>query len=431
MIVGFASQYLNKNRLFGDFVHHPPREDLKFIVVIPCYYEDRITQTLDSLRKAKRPRHSAEIIVVINSSQQSSDYILQRNRQSIKEIETWRAKWHEDRFSVHTIHVPDLPREDFGAGLARKIGMDEAISRFNRINRKDGCIISLDADTTVEENYFEQIERAVENEPELNAGILYYEHSTGGDQFSGNIYDAVARYELFLRYYNQSLRWTGFPYAFHTIGSAFFVNALAYVKQGGMIRRKAGEDFYFLNKIFQLGNIREINSTTVYPSPRLSNRVLFGTGPEVAKITRDPGKPYMTYNFEAFRVLKEFFSNVDQLFHCTKDEIENQLKPMDPDLRHFLHTIGFEEEVRRINDNCKRPEVFRKHFFQWFGGLKVIRYMHEVHERNMLKVPIEQASIELFRILGRNESAVQVEQGDPVTLLQQLREIERSYDYRI
>ncbi|MCF8233008.1 MAG: hypothetical protein K9J27_12560 [Bacteroidales bacterium] len=429
--MGFAAQYLTKNRLFEDFISEDPQEDLKYIVVIPSYNETQITEVLDTLWRANRPKYSVEILVVVNSSGESPGYIRENNRQTLWEIEKWRTAHTDRAFSVYTLHLPDLPAKDFGAGLARKIGMDEAISRFENLNREDGYIISLDADTTVEDNYFTAIEQTIQKTSALNAGILYFEHPTKGNEFSGKIYDAVTRYELFLRYYNQALRWTGFPHAFHTIGSAFFVRALAYVKQGGMIRRKAGEDFYFLNKIFQLGNICEVNSTTVYPSPRFSKRVLFGTGPEVEKITREPDKPYMSYNPEAFQTLKAFFSGIDRLFHCSERDVEDYLSALAPGLRAFLQFIGFQREIKRINDNCKKPEVFRKHFFQWFGGLKIIRYMHIVHNEYLEMVPVHRAASDMLERLGYSEELKSEIFSDAFQLLRKYREIERGSTYRI
>ena len=430
--MGFAAQYLAKNRLFGDFISQSPRQDLKYIVVIPSYNEDRITETLHSLWKATRPQGSIEVITVINTSEATPEDIRENNRRTLQEIEEWRIIYAHEDFEVYPVQSPDLPEKDFGAGLARKIGMDEATSRFEKLSKEDGCIISLDADTTVEENYFTAIERTVEDGPSVNAGIIYFEHPVEGSEFSGEIYNAVAQYELFLRYYNQGLRWTGFPYAFHTIGSAFFVRARAYVKQGGMIRRKAGEDFYFLNKIFQLGKIREVNSTAVYPSPRFSDRVLFGTGPEVEKITSEPHKPYMTYNPEAFYTLGAFFTGIDRLFQCSEHEAKVFLNDLDPGLKDFLEKNGFQQAVKRINNNCKRPEVFRKHFFQWFGGLKIIQYMHKVHETHLEKKPLQQAALQMLGILGYSQQFDNISADNRIyQLLQKFREIERLRDYKI
>ncbi len=429
--MGFAKQYLEKNRLFGDFIDPSPREDLKYIVVIPCYNEDRITKTLDSLWNAERPQSSVEILVVVNTSEQSSESIRERNRQTLEEVTQWRKLYADPGFEVYPLQPPDLPEKDFGAGMARKIGMDEAINRFEKLSRDSGYIISLDADTTVAENYFIAIEQTIEACSSVNLGIIYFEHPVDGDDFPAEIYHAVAQYELFLRYYNQGLRWTGFPYAFHTIGSAFFVRALAYVKQGGMIRRKAGEDFYFLNKIFQLGNIREVNSTAVYPSPRFSDRVLFGTGPEVEKISRAPEKPYMAYHPKAFYTLRKFFAGIDHLFQCCDDETENFPDDLDPGLKRFLEKNGFLKAVKRINNNCKRPEIFRKHFFQWFGGLKIIQYMHGVHETYLEKIPVQRAAREILETLGYHVPYEDSNSADILQLLRKYRTIERRSDYII
>src|SRR4029434_9989987 len=97
------------------------------------------------------------------------------------------------------------------------------------------------------------------------------------------IYKAIAAYELHLRYYLQALRTAGFPHGYHTIGSSMAVRARTYMEQGGMNRRQAGEDFYFLHKLIPLGGFTELNSTTVYPLPRPSNRVPFGTGRAVSE----------------------------------------------------------------------------------------------------------------------------------------------------
>ena len=68
----------------------------------------------------------------------------------------------------------------------------------------------------------------------------------------------------------RDLHFTGFPYVHHTVGSAIAVKAMTYVKAGGMNRRMAGEDFYFIQKLLPAGGFFNLNQTTVYPSPRSS-----------------------------------------------------------------------------------------------------------------------------------------------------------------
>ena len=56
------------------------------------------------------------------------------------------------------------------------------------------------------------------------------------------------------------------------------VRAHAYARQGGMNRRQAGEDFYFMQKLVDGEQVENIAEATVFPSARLSHRVPFGTG---------------------------------------------------------------------------------------------------------------------------------------------------------
>ena len=79
------------------------------------------------------------------------------------------------------------------------------------------------------------------------------------------------------------MKFANLPYSYHTIGSAFAVSASSYAKQGGMNRRKAGEDFYFISKLIKGEKFGEITKTKVIPSPRISDRVPFGTGRSIMK----------------------------------------------------------------------------------------------------------------------------------------------------
>src|SRR5207249_6387595 len=94
---------------------------------------------------------------------------------------------------------------------------------------------------------------------------IYFEHPLEGP-LDARVYDAISTYELHLRYYVQALRYAGFPYAYHTFGSCMTVRADAYMEQGGMNKRKAGEDFYFLQKIISLDGFSDLTETTVIPS---------------------------------------------------------------------------------------------------------------------------------------------------------------------
>ena len=393
------THYLRKKNTLPPFISEPPARQLKYAVIIPVFNEPDLPQTLTSLANTHKPGEPVEIILVINGSESTPEQILEQNRKTKEEVEKLSDS-KEFPLKIHVIYKEDMPPQLMGAGYARKIGMDEAIHRFESINREDGIIISLDADTLCDKNYFTAIEKTVYQNPALNAGILFFEHPTEGSEFSENVYKGIRQYELFLRYYKQALKFSGFPFIFHTIGSAFFVKALAYAKQGGMSQRKAGEDFYFLNKLFQLGNIQEITETRIQPSPRPSERVLFGTGPEIKKFTEQSELDYMTYHPDFFSGLKQFFAMIERFYYNTDQGINNTIQKLPLFIQTFLMKNKGEENIQRILNNCKSPYIFRKHFFLWFNGLKIIRLVHEAHETTFSKIPLFEAAKTMLEYRG-------------------------------
>ena len=384
-------KYLSKQNNSHQLIEKPPQKNLKYSVIIPVYNEPYLSATLNHLIKCDLPKESVEIILVFNASEATPNRIIRQNRKTFNEINEWKESQNLP-MDIHTIIKEDIPSEYMGAGYARKLGMDEAIRRFAAINRTDGILISLDADTESERNYFTSIENTIIKEIHLNGGTFFFEHPTEGAKYSENVYQAIIRYELFLRYYKQALHYCDFPYAFHTIGSAFFVKALAYAKQGGMNKRKAGEDFYFLNKLFQLGNIREVTETRVFPSPRPSERVLFGTGPEIKKISNNSEQEYLTYHPDFFTHLKNFFSKAEQLYNIPENEINEVFTDLPPFFQEFLLKINAEKNIKRIKNNCTSLKIFKKHLFLWFDGLKIIRLIHEAHETTYSKIPLLKAT---------------------------------------
>lgn len=419
--MSILSKYLDKENSLPVNIETSPNPDLKYIVVIPCYHEDNLLTTLQSLKKAFLPEKPAEVIIVINASETTPKEILKKNVETYRVTKKWSESNNHERLSFYPVYIDNLKEKQAGAGLARKMGMDTALLRLKEAGRHDGYLISLDADCLVDSNYFTTIEEEVNNHKEINAGILRFEHPLEGTEYKPEHYRAAGLYELFLRFYNLGLFYSGFPYPFHTIGSAFFVRADAYAKQGGMNKRKAGEDFYFLNKIFQLGSIHKVNATCVYPSPRPSDRVLFGTGPVVQKLSEDPAPEYKVYNPKYFTDLKTFFEHsLTEFFKADADQFDNLIYKQTPELVEFLNRINYKKELTRLNANCARERTFRKQFFHWFNGLKIIQFMHFVHPGEEDKTEITEAAKLLLEYLGFD-----CQSNDALELLRKYREIER------
>jgi hypothetical protein len=273
----------------------------------------------------------------------------------------------------------ELPHKWAGVGLARKAGMDEATRRFNLLKKPDGVIVSLDADSVVSTNYLAEIESHFENHPKHVGATIGFCHQKEGLSERESL--GIELYELYLKYYKNALVYSGYPDAMITIGSAFAVRAEAYVRRGGMTRRKAGEDFYFLQGLAQLGKVGEINSAKVFPSARQSDRVPFGTGVAMKKWMECTDDLNLTYNFRAFSDLKEFFDLTDDFFRISASEYHVKIYPLPDAIKSFLDDDNFFSQLDELNQNCSSIENFRKRFFHLFNAFKILKFMNYSHPR--------------------------------------------------
>ncbi len=383
--------YLQKHSFCSAQISEPSNPRVNIIVVIPCFNEPDLISSLESLWKCSRPQCDVEVIVVINASKNSSPEIILQNEKSFEESNHWIENNSDDSLRIFLIKNNSLPEKHAGVGLARKIGMDEAVRRFANVNNKDGLIVCFDADSTCEKNYLVEIENHFKKFPHSPGCSIYFEHpvfrpETFAEEISGipkvdpKINEGIIQYELFLRYYRQGLKFAGHPFSFHTIGSSMAVRADAYCKQGGMNKRKAGEDFYFLQKIFALGNFSEINSTCVIPSPRPSLRVPFGTGRAINDFIEKKEEFIQAYHPETFVDLKKFCERIPELA-----EIENFKDGFDPlphSIKKFLLANDFEKNFREIKKNSSSAEMFLKRFYRWFDGFRVLKFVHFVRDQH-------------------------------------------------
>ncbi|MBK7709586.1 MAG: glycosyltransferase family 2 protein [Bacteroidales bacterium] len=317
--MGFASGYLDERALFPEFVKEAPDRNTGIIVVVPSYDEPGISRMLDSLSLCSEIPCKVEVLIVINAPGDASEKSISNNKLTIENIEIWKQLNTGCFFRLYTIVAEPLPVKGWGVGLARKTGMDEAVRRFETINRPDGVILNLDADCIVDNNYFVSVYSEFLLKKERSACSIYFEHPLSGSDFPVEVYKYITLYELHLRYYFQGLLLSGFPYVFHTVGSAIGVKALPYIKAGGMNRKQAGEDFYFIQKLVPAGGYFSLNSTCVRPSPRPSFRVPFGTGASVNRLTGAGETELMTYNILAFK-------RAELLFALLKNTIIMQLR---------------------------------------------------------------------------------------------------------
>ncbi len=385
------TSYLEKLALFPPQIIDEPEPNLQMVVVIPCYDEPLFIRSLESLKKCELPQCSVEIIVVFNDSESDPLTVKYTNSEGFDKAKAWSETYSSSKLKFHHLYHSDLPAKKAGVGLARKIGMDEAVFRLEAVNHSKGIIVCFDADSLCHSNYLKAIETHFQEHPDTQACSIYFEHPLEGDEYSPEVYKAITLYELHLRYYNNAKRFTGFPFAFETIGSSMAVRCDAYQQQGGMNKKKAGEDFYFLNKFMPLGHFTEIKTTTVIPSPRRSHRVPFGTGKAVGEII-DNQKEVLTYAPQTFIDLKAFFDFVPVLFSMTEPDTAQILSSLPSSVNTFLEQQDFLSKLAEIRSNTTNLKNFYNRFFRWFNGFLMMKYVHYSRDAFFPNVPVEEAA---------------------------------------
>jgi len=373
----FAENYFKKNNNIK-LIDRLPDSRTGMIIVIPCYREPEILQTLESLDRCDLPKNKIEIIVLLNHSETENNEIKSFNKRTRIDVQKWISGNTNRTIQYYAVGPVELRKKWAGAGLARKKGMDEAVRRFNHLGRPKGLIVSLDADTLVEKNYLVEIENHFKNNPKHVGATVSFQHQK--DQLDQRQLEGIILYEKYLDYYKNALSYTGYPFSLFTIGSAFLVTAEAYVKRGGMNRRQAGEDFYFLQNLVQLGKVGEIKTTKVYPSARLSDRVPFGTGPILQKWMNREEDLKLTYNLNAFSDLKNLFDTKESYFKIEKIQFEKIILDLPKSVQQFLIKDQFWHELVDLNKNCSSIKSFNSRFYHKFNAFKILKFLNFAHE---------------------------------------------------
>jgi glycosyltransferase involved in cell wall biosynthesis len=376
MRMGFADTYFDRFQTESVDIEQPVNENLELAVIIPAYNEPDIEDTLIGLLHNTDPDCHVDVILVFNAPEDKDEDIINRNLTDFQHYSEFAKSLEHPFIQVHVLWQL-FPKKIAGPGSARKYGMDIALQRFNSINNPKGIIVSLDADAVVSRNYLTSIRAHFANFPMDDAATIYFEHQYQDAD------DPVVLYELYLRYFRHALQWSGYPHHFYSIGSCFAVKAKAYADQGGMNRKNAGEDFYFLNKIVLNGKLGECNTPTVYPSGRVSDRVPFGTGQEVKKIREEGG--YDVYSLKIVEVLAELVRILNASYSMTESDFLQKINMLPKSAQSHLSKVFLWDAVIEARENSSDEESYLKRLYRYFDTFKVIRLFNYLSENSFPK----------------------------------------------
>lgn len=395
---GTVIKYLDKYSSDTWSAEFPRHASFNNIAVIPAIKEYKnILRLLDSLCECDAKYFTETLFLfVINNTEPATDEVKADNLKSIEYLrKVISAKEGFDNTSGRIINsglligLVDastgefaLPEKEGGVGLARKIGMDCALKHFNYRSIKKKLLICLDADCTVEKNYLTQIVDSF-NGNNYNAAYVCFEHPLPDDIESRL---AIICYEIFLRYYVLGLMYAKSGYAIHTIGSTMICDYESYMKVEGMNKKKAAEDFYFMEKLCKNYTVHKIAGTTIYPSSRGSWRVPFGTGQRVNRHLAKTHNEYLIYSPASFEVLKNWLAVFNTPGKHSAAEYLSKAKNIHVSLYNFLVENKFEENWNRIIENCNNDIQLAKQKHSWFDGFKTLKLIHYLRDNGLPQV---------------------------------------------
>lgn len=387
-----VKKYLEKYGTDGWNIIREGNSNYEMVIVIPALKEfENIKKLLVSLTQNDSSHFEKVVIVfVVNSIENASQETIKDNAKSIELLKKiiFSEKGNDEVIDIVknsglNIGLVDasskgkqLPIKDGGVGLARKIGMDLSLKFFDYKQTSQKILVCLDADCTVKENYITEIYNYFKDE-KCSAAYVKYEHPIEGDAESKL---AIVCYEIFLRYYVLGLKIARSPFSIHTIGSTMVCDVESYINIQGMNKKKAAEDFYFMEKLAKIRKIHEIDSTTIFPSSRGSWRVPFGTGQRVNRYLSKKQNEYLLYSPKSFYLLRDWLSIFLSHEILSADEYLEEANKINPELYNFLIQNSFRENWNRIVNNSRSKEQINNQKSFWFDGFRTLKLIHHLRD---------------------------------------------------
>ncbi|MAV58751.1 MAG: hypothetical protein CMG07_02245 [Candidatus Marinimicrobia bacterium] len=363
-----------KKYLLKKSLHHkwslnskPNQKTYSFIISIPSYAEHNyIRKTLNSISNQNNLLlKKTLIIIVINNKINDENKILNSNLKTIELIKLFKNLniHYVDAFSYNNA----LPTKQAGVGLARKIGFDIGL----KFSNENTIFCSLDADTIISEKYLLEIKKFYNNKNTTSA-VINFKHIRSS---SSILNKSIKLYEEFIKTTSLHLKKANSPYYYHSIGSTITCTAHAYASVGGMSKRKATEDFYFLESLAKYKKVKTINEILVYPSSRISNRVYLGTGFRMEQSSKGYDLKELFFKKQSFLILSKWLKLGKKSMNVKIDTLLLKANIINENLPNFLN----EQKIKRIWDGLQKSSPSNKHFekqfHRWFDALKTIKLL--------------------------------------------------------
>jgi len=367
----------------------------KGYVCIPAYNEEAPIEIVHSL--AKQATNHA-LIIFINASKDAPDSQKLANVKCYNEL---KLNLKSLNLNCQIILNNAIDPKKAGVGFARKIIMD--IAAESSSYSPNSWISGLDADCLIEDNYLDAIDSYFDKNELISGASI---------RFSHRILDETQRtgikyYESHLRYLKLGLQWSGFPYYYHTVGSSMVIRSSAYKKVGGMNTKKAGEDFYFLQKAMPFG-FGELNETCVYPEARISLRVPFGTGRAMDAMV-NKNEFIKPYPFEAFTEIKGVMGYILDLTQAPIGAEFIWPEHIGEQTKNYFRSKKLAQSWESIDSNSKTTISRNKKFLSHLAGNLFILFLNRYRDANEKPLKLSNEINKLYNALDFAQNGDQLE----------------------
>lgn len=333
-------------------------------VLIPaCAERDWLPATLASL--AAQRDVTFEVWVAVNHAANATAAVIADNHASLLWLRQQRYAFPLHVLDASGANGPTIAQA--GVGWARDLLARTIIAARGT----DTILVSLDADTTLDEGYLAAVADAFASYPNAVGLAAPYYHRVPADP---DLAYGLLRYELYMRYYQLQLWRIGCPYAFLALGSAMAFRAHAFLQIGGIPHRQAGEDFYFLSKLRKLGPLMRWLPQRVYPASRPSQRVPFGTGALIGSALAQQQKRFPFYDPDDFERIGATYRIWPQWFEA---------EVADFPLREFWQArLGGTGVVAKLRRNARDAQAFVRACHEKVDGLRILQALRFYRERS-------------------------------------------------
>ena len=385
------------------------RERYSDAIVIPVCNED--PTILDAWTALDLPDGKALVLVVVNENAGAHPETSRANAEFLAQVERRRPRAFGAAFWLpgkSDVLVLDRARGGRalaareGVGRARKIGCDVAAALHASLALESAWIHTSDADARIDASRFRLVRETASAHASLAAITLPFRHEREESDASR----AAVFYEIELRYLVAGLRFARSPYAFHSIGSTLAIHAHSYAKVRGFPNRRAGEDFHILDKLAKTGTIAQPCGAAVVLEARHSDRVPFGTGPALRRITAALARQETPSMFapECFQALARWIRALDRFAeHARLPLFQSEAGEAEAD-----SLLGASRAFAHLARRNEPGSILRRHLHTWFDGLRTIRFLHCVRDRKFGKKPWHEAMRDAPFVRGpKNENAEQ------------------------